>query len=80
MCGRETLFTSLWCEPGAFSQLIYQAYGEITMIERGLYYRKQMRLPIIECGAKDAPFIRSIEIASDKFILCNHGFCTNDKK
>lgn len=25
-----------------------------------------MQLPIIECGARDAPFIRSEEIASDK--------------
>ena len=30
------------------------------------YYRKQVQLPIIECGAKDAPFIRSEGTASDK--------------
>ena len=33
------------------------------------YYRKQVQLPIIECGAKDAPFIRSERHASDKAIL-----------
>ena len=31
-----------------------------------LFYRKQKHLPVIECGAKDAPFIRSEEHASDK--------------
>ena len=46
-------------------------YYRILIIESslGFYYRKQMRLPIIESGAKNAPFIRSVRIASDKVIL-----------
>lgn len=36
-------------------------------------YRKQVQLPIVECGAKNAPFIGSEGIASDKtyYPQCN---------
>lgn len=38
-----------------------------------VHYWKQGQLPIVECGAKDVPFIGSEEIASDKTYSAQQG-------
>ncbi len=64
-----------FCLPSAFlpcpksSIKIYFTVSQDSLLF--LYYRKQVQLPIIECGARDAPFIRSVGIASDKLYYRN---------